>query len=88
MELNARDRYFLLGYKADLDSQRLQGEYKKFRKVWEGMNNVGELPGAILLSLAVKYPKLEKPVEEPAAEEPEEPKAPKKRTATRRTKAK
>lgn len=70
MEFNHRDQYHLRGFGADLESASLASEINRYRQAWERSNKVGELPLPILLTLAIRYPKVDEP-EEAEADEPE-----------------
>lgn len=59
MDFHQQDRYYLGGFNADLESTSLQKKYTQYQKAWKRASNVGGLPMATCLELAVKYPKIE-----------------------------
>ena len=71
MSYHRADQNHLASFGADMSSERLQEEHDKFQAAWKKANNVGGLPIAINLMLAVKYQKLPvKATEEPTRKKP------------------
>ena len=83
MDINSRDRFYMVSYGGDISNESFLKKYEKVRAAWKRGNEVGELPQATLLGFAVDFPIPVKVIEERPSFEP---KAPVKTTVKKTTK--